>query len=235
MVSLLVRRDRCYRPPYKRGDSRKGLSFCAVMLRLRVICCVTGTLALLAAGPAFAQSASQRLERLTAGAQERLLDLFPVAETMGKGAGPRQDRLEIPFTAEHRARQRAHYQWVLEGLKEIPLEELRPSEKLTHRLLAYLNARGLESLDYPTHQHYIFIQLDGGVAFNLIQLAGRQPFRNGADYGAWLRRLQRYPAYLDAVAPVMREGMQAKITIPRPIVERALSQLETLAPDAGES
>jgi uncharacterized protein (DUF885 family) len=181
-----------------------------------------------------ADSASQRLERLTAEARQQFLDLFPVAETMGKGAGPRQDRLEITFTAEHRARQQAHYRRVLDGLKEIPLEELRPSEKLTHRLLAYLNGRSLESLEYPAHQHYIFIQLDGGVAFNLIQLVGRQPFRNEADYGAWLRRLRRYPAYLDAVAPVMREGMQADLTIPRPIVERALSQLESLAPDAGE-
>jgi uncharacterized protein (DUF885 family) len=153
---------------------------------------------------------------------------------MATGAGPRQDRLEAPFTAEHRARQRAHAQWVLKELKEIPLAELKASEKLTHELLAYLNGRSLEALEYPTHQHYIFIQIDGGVPTNMIQLVGRQPFRNEADYRAWLRRLQRYPAYLDAVAPVMREGMQGNIVIPRRLVELALSQLEALAPAAAE-
>ena len=76
-------------------------------MNVRARFCVYAAVGLLAATPAFAaESASQRLERLAAEAHERVLDLFPVAETMGKGAGPRQDRLELTFTAEHRERQR---------------------------------------------------------------------------------------------------------------------------------
>src|SRR5436190_17983866 len=82
------------------------------------------------------QTASQRLERLAAEAQERAFDLFPFGETMGKGPGPRQDKLELSFSDEHRERQRAHNRWILQALSEIPTSDLDASEKLTHALLA---------------------------------------------------------------------------------------------------
>ena len=61
----------------------------------------------LAPGLCAAQTASERLEQLAAQAQERALDLFPIAEIFSRGPGPRQDRLELTLTDEHRERQRA--------------------------------------------------------------------------------------------------------------------------------
>src|ERR1043165_3773377 len=90
-------------------------------------------------GFACAQTPAQQLERLAAEAHERVLDLFPFYETFTAGAGPRQDRPEIAFTAEHRARQRAHYQWVLDRLAEIPVADFSPRDRLTHELLVYVN------------------------------------------------------------------------------------------------
>jgi uncharacterized protein (DUF885 family) len=180
--------------------------------------------------PAF-QTASQRLEWLAKEAWERSLDLFPVGETLGSGTGPRQDRLELTYTVEHRGRQRRYHRWVLEQLDGIPADELQESERLTHQLLMYRSRIGLEGLSHPFHLHYVFIHLDGGVANNLVRLVGRQPFRHEGDYRAWLRRLKRYPEFLDGVAGLMRRGVVAGITIPRAIVERSLSQLKALAPD----
>ena len=203
---------------------------------MRLCMLIMASLTVLAAVPAStagaADTASQRIARLASEARERWLDLSPVSETMGAGAGPRQDRLELMFTDAHRERQREHNRWVLRELDDIPLDALQPSEKLTHQLLAYQSREGLEWLSFPFHQHYIFIQLGGGVASNLVSLVGRQPFRNEADYNAWLRRLKRYPALLDGVAGILRNGLASNITIPRVIVERALPQLESLAPDA---
>jgi uncharacterized protein (DUF885 family) len=176
------------------------------------------------------ESSSRRLDALASEAYERALDLFPEGEAVARGAGPRQDRLEIPFSDEHRARQRAYHQWILARLKEIPLSELNETEQLTHRLLAYRSERALEWLGLPLHRHYVFIQIDGGVATNLIKLVTRQPFRTESDYRAWFRRLNRYPEYLDGVARVMRDGIESGITIPRVLVERALAQLEAIAP-----
>jgi uncharacterized protein (DUF885 family) len=204
-----------------------------MMTNLRMMVCAVGVLVLLAPGSSSAgASASQQLERLASEALERFYDLFPIAETWNRGAGPRQDRLEMPFTPEHRERQRAHSRWVLQELEAIPLGELQPSEKLTHQLLTYLSRQGLEALEYPFHQHAIFTQLDGGVAHDLIQLVGRQPFHSEADYRAWLTRLQRYPAYLEGVARLMRDGIAAQVTVPQALLARALPQLEALAPEA---
>ena len=149
---------------------------------------------------------------------------------MARGPGPRQDRLELTFTAEHRERQRAHHRWVLKEREGIAAADLGPGEKLTHDLLAYRSRDALQWLSHPFYQHYVFIHLHGRVGVNLVQLVGRQPFRNGADYRAWFRRLQRYPGYLEGIEAVLREGGAAQLTVPQVVAERALSQLESLAP-----
>lgn len=178
-----------------------------------------------------AQTASQRLERLAAEQTERLLDLFPVSEIFSRGAGPRQDRVELSLSDEHRERQRAFQRWVLKELEAIPRSELGPSEKLTHELLAWRASTSLDWLSTPFYQHTAFIHLNGGLAFGLIQVVNRQPMRTEADYRAWFRRLQRYVPFIDDVGRVMREGAAAGITTPRVIAERTLSQLDALAPE----
>ncbi len=173
---------------------------------------------------------SEQLDRLAAEAFERGLDLFPEGETMARGAGPRQDRLELTFSDAHRERQRAYHRWILARLNSIPVADLNETERLTHRLLAHRSEHALEWLDLPLHRHYLFIQIDGGVPTNLIKLVSRQPFRTEFDYRAWFRRLGKYPEYLDGVARVMRDGIESGVTIPRVLVERALAQLEAIAP-----
>jgi hypothetical protein len=124
----------------------------------RAVISAAGAIAVLAIDPSFgAEPASQRLERFASEAYERVLDLFPVGETMGRGAGPREDKLELTFTVEHRERQRAHHRWVLQQLDAISSDTLTPTEKLTHQLLAYRSWESLEWLSYPFHQHYVFI------------------------------------------------------------------------------
>jgi uncharacterized protein (DUF885 family) len=181
-----------------------------------------------------ADPAPQRLERLAAEAYERALDLFPFGETFGRGAGPRQDRLELTLTQAHRERQRAHHRWVLEALASIAPAELGESERITHELLGLGARRALEGLEHPLHRHFAFIHLNGGVAFDLVQLAVRQPLRDEADARAWFRRLQRYPALFRAAEQTMREGMASGITTPRVLAARALAQLEALAPEEAE-
>src|SRR5262245_22197027 len=187
--------------------------------------------ALLAPGLCAAQTASARLERLAAETQERLLDLFPVGEMFSRGPGPRQDRLELDLTDEHRERQRALNRWVLGELGRIPTGELSATEKLTHELLAWRARDSLEWLSHPFHQHSALIHRGGGVAFDLVRVVGTQPFRNEADYRAWFRRVQRYPAFLASVEDAARTGAARGVTTPRVLVERTLAQLEALAPE----
>jgi uncharacterized protein (DUF885 family) len=185
----------------------------------------------LAPGLCAAQTASERLELLAAQAQERALDLFPMSEIFSRGPGPRQDRVELTSSDEHRERQRAHHRWVLGELERIPAAELTPTEQLTHALLDWRSRDLLEWLAHPFHQHSAFIHLNPGVAFGLVGLVNAQPFRNETDYRAWFRRVQRYPALLESVERAMREGAAAGVTTPRILVEHALAQLEALIPE----
>jgi uncharacterized protein (DUF885 family) len=185
----------------------------------------------LAPGPSAAQTASERLEQLAAQAQERAFDLFPVAEIFTRGPGPRQDRMELTLADDHRERQRAHHRWVLGELESIPAAELAPTEQITHALLGWRARDLLEWLAHPFHQHSAFVHLSPGVAFGLVGLVNTQPLRNEADYRAWFRRLQRYPAFLASVEGVLREGAATGVTTPRVLVEHALAQLEALTPE----
>src|SRR5206468_2249382 len=65
-------------------------------------------------------SASVRLDRLATEVRERELDLFPIAETLDNGAGPRQGRLELDFTAEHRERKGRITDGFSRGLPRFP-------------------------------------------------------------------------------------------------------------------
>ncbi len=196
----------------------------------RAIVCTLAAALTLAPGASQAQTPSQRLEQLAAQSLQRVLDLFPVSEIFGRGPGPRQDRLELTLSDEHRERQRVHHRWILGELTGIPAGELTPSEKLTHALLASRARDALEWLAHPFHQHAAFVHLNPGVAFGLVRVVGTQPFRNEADYRAWFRRVQRYPAFLANVEEVMRAGAAAGVTTPRVLVERALTQLDELTP-----
>ena len=162
-----------------------------------------------------AQTASERLDRLTTQSQERALDLFPISEAFTRGPGPRQDRMELMLSDAHRERQRAYHRSILDELERIPAADLSSTEQITRTLLGWRSHESLGWLAQPFHQHSAFIHLSPGVAFSLIEVVGAQPFRNEADYRAWFRRVQRYPAFLANVASVMRDGIAAGIVTPR--------------------
>jgi hypothetical protein len=124
----------------------------------------------LAPGLCAAQTSSERLEQLAAQSQERALDLFPVSEIFGRGSGPRQDRVELSLSDDHRERQRALHRSILAELELIPVAELSPTEQTTHTLLGWRARNSLEWLAYPFHQHFAFIHLNPGVVFGLIQV-----------------------------------------------------------------
>jgi uncharacterized protein (DUF885 family) len=175
------------------------------------------------------RGASVALDDLVKESRERSLDLFPLLETASSGPGPRQHLVEIYFSDEHRARQTRHHEWVRSKLALISLADLSPTEQLTHRLLARESERSLAMLQFPLHQHSVFIQLNGGVPFDLVRLIARQPLRNEADYRAWITRMRAYPAFFDAAQTVMRDGMASGMVLPRAVVNRTLVTLSALA------
>src|SRR5204862_626893 len=79
--------------------------------------------------------------------------------------------------------------------------------------------------------HNMLVQLDGGLAADLVQLMTRQPFRGDGDFRAWMQRLARYPALLAAARERLEAGIEHGVTTPRVLVERSLDQWARVAAD----
>ena len=189
-----------------------------------------------ACAAAAADGPRERLKKLADESYAGYLDLFPNEETLAIGAGPRMARLEIYVAPEHERRQRAHFRRVLARLAAISAKGLPAGDAVTHELLGQQARWALERLEFPLTDHALLIQLDGGLAADLVQLMTRQPFRNAADYRAWMQRLGRYPALLDAARERLASAVRAGITTPRVLVERSLDQWDRIAaPQARES
>lgn len=185
---------------------------------------------------AAAQSPHERLKRLADESYSRYLDLFPNEETLAVGAGPRMARLELTVSAGHERRQREHHRRVLAALAKIPARGLGETDRVTHRLLGLQSRWALERLEYPLVEHAMLTQLDdGGLAADLVQLLSRQPFRDEADFRAWMRRLARYPALLAAARTRLEAGIAHGVTTPRVLVERALDQWTRIATEDAHS
>ena len=75
---------------------------------------------LLAAAPAFAQTAAERLHAIAEEMIEREFDLSPARETFAEGAGPRAGRTIVDLSLESDERYRSLYSGVLKRLQDIP-------------------------------------------------------------------------------------------------------------------
>ena len=177
-----------------------------------------------------AATAGERVRSLAAQSYSRYLDLLPHEETLNIGAGPRMDRLEPFVSVEHEQRQRAHHRRVLAQLNAIPTRGLGETDRVTHELLVQQTRWALERLEFPLAEHAMLTPLDGGgLAADLVQLVTRQPFRDEADLRAWMRRLSKYPALLEAARARLAAGLQHGVVTPRVLVERSLDQWARIA------
>jgi uncharacterized protein (DUF885 family) len=183
---------------------------------------------------AAADTASERLARLAASTFETRLDLDPVTETVFRGAGPRQAKLEIEFSEGHRARERKAHEHTLAELKKIPVKNLGETERFTWRLLEYDARTQLEGLSYPLPLIGLMGQSWGGIPNQLVWLVSIQPFRNADDYRLWFERIRRYPALLAEARKVAEAGRKAGLTTPAVLVRGALTQWQGIVPADGD-
>lgn len=176
-----------------------------------------------------APTAALRLDAALERYQVRYYEIFPQFETSSLGPGPHQGRWESLFTDEHRERQRILNRDIFAVLKAIDPADLDPGRRLSRAILQDQASRSLDLLRHPTHYVAVVRPNFGGAAFDILQVAGTQPMRDARDFDAWLRKAGHFPAHLDAALVVLRTGLAAGHTAPRPVAERSLAQLESLA------
>jgi len=175
---------------------------------------------------------AERARSLADGYWEDLLALEPMLGTM-IGDPRYDDRLSDPGEAG-RARTASVSRAALDELSSIDRSALDITMRGTLDVLEAIARRSLAEIEQGTDRlraaaHFF------GPAQTLAEIASMQAADTPERLDRYEARLHALPAYLEAWAGVTREGIEAGVTSPRLVTERAVAQLErllSLAPEA---
>ena len=159
---------------------------------------------------------------------EAYLKLFP---TFASEIGDHRydDQLEIAISEDHIAKQKKLATATLAQLDPIDAHQLDGARQLSLSLLRYNLEDTLEGLKFP--QQLLPVRQLASLAVEFPLLAsgtGIHPFKTVTDYENFLKRIQLFDSWIDTAIANMRRGMAMSIVQPRPVIERALPQLEAM-------
>src|SRR5215472_7577619 len=120
--------------------------------------------------------------------------------------------------------------------KQIDPKQLTAEERITWDVFVRARTVALEGFQFPNELLPVN-QFQGQPQELALFGSGRgpQPFRTVKDYEDWVQRASGFPAWSEQAIVNMREGVKRGIVLPRPLVERAIPQLESLAKGPPES
>ena len=174
------------------------------------------------ASPAFAQSssASETLHRFFAEEWERSLRESP------ESASYRGDkRYNAGWTDDSlgaiQARQAADRD-ALAKLRTIDRGALSAQDRLSYDVMAWQLERAVERQKFNEWQRPL--NQRGGVQ-TLEEIAEVLPFASTQDYRDWLKRMAAVPTVVEQATALMREGLKAKNTPPKVLMQRIPAQI----------
>ena len=153
------------------------------------------------------------------------LEREPVTGTV-LGFDGYDDRLPDPSPAG-RARERAANEKALADVRSFDRTGVSPDDAITLDLLEVISETALELQDQKLYQLGVIDQLFGPQQL-ISDLVKIQRVDTPERFDAFLGRLSRYPALIDAVAGVLAEGKAEGRTAARVVVERVIGQIERL-------
>ena len=156
---------------------------------------------------------------------EGILELNPTTATF-YGDDRYADRLEDPSPAG-RARARALFEQTAREAAAIPLDGLSTEDRITRDMLQVIGELQVEEDDQGLHQLRVVDQM-GGPQQLLPQLTMFQPVDTPQHLEAFIERLHAYPAFMQANADILKEGLGSGLTAPSIVTERTIAQLERM-------
>jgi uncharacterized protein (DUF885 family) len=120
-------------------------------------------------------------------------------------------------------RRNAHDAEILRKLKSFDPTRLPPRDRLDYQLFRKNYELAVEENAFRLN--LLPINQREGVQTSA-ELADALPFETMLDYEQWLARLRAFPKYVDQTILLLREGVRAKITHPRVIMQRIPPQLD---------
>lgn len=187
------------------------------------------TLALACLVPAQAATPAERLADLASRFDTARGRFDPLAAT-DSGDNRFDDQLAITIAPAQRAERFAAWRGFLKELAALPARSLPASQRLNRELLVQQLQDRLAFERFP--DHLLPLQQMDAVPLQLAFYAsgeGGQPLKTAAQIEAYLKRVQRLPAWCDQAIANLREGLRRGVVQSRPVVDVALPLFRNLA------
>ena len=165
------------------------------------------------------------IDSIAANYYEQYLKLYPLEATQ-QGDERYNDQLPINIDKDFISGEIAFYTSVQKQLENVDYKSLSDDKKVVFDVLDFTLKDKIEA--YAYHPEYIPFTQFGGLPLNFPLLGsgeGSQPFKTEKDYENWLKRMDKFPEWADAAVNNFREGMNAKVTLPKKLVIKMIPQM----------
>lgn len=166
------------------------------------------------------------LDSIAANYYEQYLKLYPL-EATSQGDLRYNDQLPINIDKDFISGEIAFYHSVQTQLENVDYKALSDEDKVVYDVLDFTLKDKTEKYSY--HPEYIpFSQFEGlPLNFPLYGSGqGSQPFNTEKDYEDWLKRMEKFPEWMNAATENFREGITNKIVLPRKLVIKMIPQMK---------
>ncbi len=157
---------------------------------------------------------------------EQYLKLYPLQAT-SQGDLRYNDQLQIDIDKDFISGEIAFYSSIQKQLKKVDYKSLSDEKKTVYDVLDYTLKDNLER--YAYHPEYIpFSQFDGPPLLFPVMGSGEgiQPFKTEKDYDDWLKRVEKFPVWMDTAIENFREGMANDYVLPKKLVAKMIPQMK---------
>ncbi|KQK27095.1 hypothetical protein AR438_02505 [Chryseobacterium aquaticum] len=174
------------------------------------------------------------LDSIAANYYEQYLKLYPL-EATSQGDLRYNDQLPINIDKDFISGEIAFYHSVQTQLDNVDYKSLSDEDKVVYDVLDFTLKDKIEA--YAYHPEYIPFTQFGGLPLNFPLYGsgqGSQPFNNEKDYEDWLKRMEKFPEWMNAATENFRDGMTNKIILPKKLVLKMIPQMkaeEIITPD----
>ncbi len=168
---------------------------------------------------------SANIDSIAANYYEQYLQFYPL-EATAQGDGRYNDQLPINISKEFISEEIAYYSSVQDQLKEVDYKSLSDDKKIVFDVLDFTLKDKIER--YAYHPQYIPFTQFAGLPLDFPLLGsgkGSQPFQTEEDYMNWLRRMEKFPAWMDTATDNFRLGIQNNIVLPKTLVAKMIGQM----------
>ena len=146
---------------------------------------------------------------------EEFLKLAPLFAT-SIGDNRYNDQLGIVISEEQRERRRTLYRHYQKRIAAIPRDRLKADDQLILAVFERTLTRNLEALQFNQHLQPVrqLNSMAGGFSGHRF---GHwvHPFKSVTDYDNFLKRIDRFPVWVDTAIANMRKGMERVSCSPR--------------------